>query len=213
MSEDTAKLAADAGLAASAEPHNAASKAVPAFPAEAFPCPNCGQMLGPGVRVCVACREPVDPAQIRLPAVQPAAPAAHAVGQRATEKPRNTPFPWAVFALLLLSIMFLSAAAEKRFGVTATVYGFGFVQLASSLWVIFDALRKRIPQALVWGVGTMLLWIIVFPWYLARRRQPSTACPFVESGARSLLRIVLLFLLINIVGMIFLGSVLNSLPK
>jgi len=110
-------------------------------------------------------------------------------------------------------MVLLFAATEAKFGMTATAYGFGLVQLATSLWVVFDAHRKRVPQPLQWGVGTMLLWIIVFPWYLARRRQPNTVCPFVESGARSLLRIVLLFLLINIVGMIFFGSVLNSLPK
>jgi hypothetical protein len=110
-------------------------------------------------------------------------------------------------------MVLLSAATEAKFGMTVTAYGFGFVQLATSLWVIFDAHRKRVPQPLQWGVGTMLLWIIVFPWYLARRRQPQTACPFVESGVRSLLRIILLFLLINIVGMIFFGSMLNSLPK
>jgi hypothetical protein len=216
MNEDTAKLAAEGSLAASAEPHSG-SPAAASFPAEAFPCPHCGQMLGPSVRVCAACRERIDPVQIRLPAVSAAAPAAHAAAQKAAERPRNTPFPWVAVGLLLLSTMFVVAAAEKRFGIPATVHGsriaFGFLQLATSLWVIFDAYRKRIPQPLIWGVGTMLLWIVVFPWYLARRRKPSTVCPLIESGARSLLWIVLLSILISIVGMMFLGPMLNSLPK
>lgn len=170
-------------------------------------------MLGPAVRVCVACRETIDPAQIRRPVLQPQAQDAAVVAQKAPEKPRNTPFPWAIFFVVLLVMALFSAVIEKRFGVTATVYGFGVLQMITSVWVVFDAHRKGIPQPLQWGVGSMLLWIVVFPWYLGRRRQPKTVCPFVESGARSLLRIVLLFLLINIIGMIFFGSMLNSLPK
>ncbi len=211
MNEDIAKLAAEGNLAASAEPHN--GTAVESFATQAFPCPHCGQMLGPGVRVCAACRQAIDPAQIRLPVPQPQAPVATTVAQRAPEKPQNTPFPWAIFFAVLLGMVLLSAATEAKFGMTTTAYGFGLVQLLTSLWVVFDAHRKGIPQPLQWGVGTMLLWVIVFPWYLARRRQPKTACPFVESGARALLRIVLLFILINIVGMLFFGSILNSLPK
>lgn len=204
------KLQSDGTLAA-ARPQN--GLATPAFPAEAYPCPHCGQMLGPGVRVCVACREVIDPAQIRLPVLQPHAQDAAGVTQKTSEKPRNTPFPWMMFLGVLVGMVLLSAAIEKRFGMTATVYGFALIQLITSLWVVMDAHRKGVPQPLHWGVGSMLLWIIVFPWYLARRRQPKTVCPFVESGARSLLRIVLLFLLINIVGMIIFGSMLNSLPK
>jgi hypothetical protein len=155
MSEDSVKLQSDGTLAA-VQPQK--GLAAPAFPAEAFACPHCGQMLGPGVRVCAACRQPIDPAQIRLPVLPAHAPAASAA-PRAPEKARHTSFPWGIFFGVLLGMVLLSAATEAKFGMTVTAYGFGFVQLATSLWVIFDAHRKRVPQPLQWGVGTMLLWI------------------------------------------------------
>ena len=46
---------------------NEAPAAEPAFPTEPFACPYCGQMLGPGCRVCVACKAPIDPARINVP--------------------------------------------------------------------------------------------------------------------------------------------------
>jgi hypothetical protein len=214
MNEDTAKLAADGTLAASAEPHISTPASEPAFPAEAFPCPHCGQMLGPGVRVCASCRHTIDPAQIRLPALQaPADAGAAATAPRAAAQPKNTPFPWVILLALVLGMLVLSGVAENRFGITPTIRFFSLVPPATALWVIFDALRKRVPRPLQWGVGTMLLWPVVFPWYLARRRQLDTVCPFVESGARALVRIVVLWLLINALALLFLGSVLKSLPK
>jgi len=213
MNEDTAKLATEGSLAASAEPHSGSPVTAPSFPAEAFPCPHCGQMLGPGVRVCAACRETIDPAQIRLPLLQPRAQDAAAVAQKAPEKPRNTPFPWTILLAFIVGIVALSSVAEVRLGVTTTIRLFSLIPPATALWVIFDALRKRVPRPLQWGLGTMLLWPVVFPWYLARRRQLDTVCPFVESGARALLRIVFLWLLINALAALFLGSVLKSLTK
>jgi hypothetical protein len=42
----------------------------------------------------------------------------------------------------------------------------------------------------------MLLPVIVFPWYLARRRLPQSPCPFVEADVRPLTRFVLFALIV-----------------
>src|SRR5438093_12147697 len=73
-----------------------------AFPDEAFPCPACGQMLGPLCRVCVACKKPIDPAQIKAASararqLQPFE-AQPATGPAAG----NLRFPWLLFSALLL---------------------------------------------------------------------------------------------------------------
>ena len=56
------------------KPHNPegttqSKRALPTadFPSEPFPCPACGQMLGPSCRVCVACKQPLNPAEIKRP--------------------------------------------------------------------------------------------------------------------------------------------------
>src|SRR5438034_7671280 len=81
-----------------------------AFPDEAFPCPACGQMLGPLCRVCVACKQPIDPAQIkaasaRAPQLQPFE------AQPATG---NVRFPWLLFSVLLLVRILAAQLAERR---------------------------------------------------------------------------------------------------
>jgi hypothetical protein len=210
MSEDRAELTVE-HLSVTGVPHNGSPAADSDFPREAFPCPHCGQMLGPAVRVCVACRQAIDPGQIQEPAVVPLA----AVPERT--KPRNTPFPWTMLLVGLVGLMLLIGAAEAKFGPTLTMrylmrYG-QVIPFATALWVVLDAYRKGVPRPVQWGLATILLWPIAFPWYLARRRQLDTVCPFVESGFGSLLRIVLLWLLINILFLIFFGSMLKSLPK
>jgi hypothetical protein len=72
----------------------------------------------------------------------------------------------------------------------------GGVQTLAGIWVFFDALWQRIPRPLRWGVGSMLLPIIVFPWYLARRRLPQSSCPFVEADVRPLTRFLLFALIV-----------------
>ena len=197
---------------------NGGAPAAVALPLEAFPCPHCGQMLGPEVRVCAACHRAIDPAQIRVAVDHPPE-----VARTFTEKApvaRRTPFPWAVCLGGFLGLILLMGLAEARFGpaaithyVEASVRYVELVPFATALWVLFDASRKRVPRPVQWGLATMLLWPIAFPWYLARRRRPDTVCPFVESGAGSVVRIVLIWLLINIAAVIFFGSALNSLPK
>ncbi len=174
---------------------------------EPFACPHCGQMLAPTCRVCVVCREPIDPAQIRrAPApVSPEAPARAPAGGPAQPLPGSAAkpplptvppvrYPWRML-LLVLGLTWLGAAAalmllgleQARFLVTG-------VQILSSLWVFFDARQKRLPKPFHWGLGTLFLWIVFFPWYLVRRKRPEAPCPFVEREPSPLARVILLVL-------------------
>jgi hypothetical protein len=147
-----------------------------AFPDEPFLCPACGQMLAPSCRVCVACKQTINPAEI-----QRTQPASTAVGpQVALPVVARARFSWVIF-FLVLSIAWLTAV------VTVVLVGqdrarllFGILPFISSLWVVFDAHQKHIARPLRWGFGTLLMWIVIFPWYLARRRTPQAPCPFVE---------------------------------
>lgn len=69
---------------------------------------------------------------------------------------------------------------------------FGILPFISSLWVIFDAHQKHVARPLRWGLGTLLMWIVIFPWYLARRRTPQAPCPFVEGFGMPIALVVVL---------------------
>lgn len=167
------------------------------FPTEPFPCPHCGQMLAPTVRVCVACKQPIEPHQIRRPAPPPpppiiaVSPEPEAVERIERERAR---FSWGIFfrvlliwfAATLLSVQFLKYA-------TAQMFLEGLI-LLSSIWVFYDAQKKGIPKPFRWAVGSLLLWIVVFPWYLSRRQKPRATCPFIEAEASPAARAFLFIL-------------------
>jgi hypothetical protein len=46
-------------------------------------------------------------------------------------------------------------------------------------------------------MGTLLLWPIIFPWYLARRSSPSQPCPFIEARV-SPIKLAVLFILLAV---------------
>jgi len=168
------------------------------FPAEPFPCPACGQLLGPSCRVCVACKYPINPAEIRQP------PVVAAVGQPARQEAEPVRFSWRTF--LVMFTIWLVGGTLVQLHMTplkAQVVLVG-VQILCSFWVLFDALRKRLPTPFRWGMGTLLLWPIIFPWYLARRNHPKQPCPFIEARASRaklavlcILLAVLLFLMLK----------------
>jgi hypothetical protein len=79
----------------------------------------------------------------------------------------------------------------------------GGVQILCSFWVLFDAVAKRLPNPLRWGMGTLLLWPIIFPWYLARRSRPSQPCPFIEARVSPIALAVLSILLGVLLYLIF----------
>ena len=175
-----------------------------AFPDEPFPCPACGQMLAPTCRVCVACKRPVDPTQI----ARPESVAAGTEPEAIQPQIERVPFPWLIL-LFVLVIWFFTASVVLRFlsPVNSQIAMISLVVL-SSIWVFYDARERRVPKPLRWGVGCLLLWIVFFPWYMARRRTPEAACPFIEAERGPLVRALLIALLV-----FFLVSVLLVVLK
>lgn len=123
--------------------------------------------------------------------------------------PAPVRFPWRLFFAvlgisLLLGLVFLQLWGEEK--ARWALWG---VQSLASVWVFFDALRNRLPQPLRWGVGSLLLPVIVFPWYLARRRLPQSPCPFVEAKigpvTRFLLVALIIFFVLNAVSYLVMG--------
>ena len=167
------------------------------FPCEPFPCPACDQMLGPSCRVCVACKQPINPADIKRPE-----PPADATFQPRTPavQPSSSGFSWPIFLIVLLFWFLLAGAAEMFLGPARSQLLMVSVVILTSAWVFYDAHNKLVPKPLRWGLGSLFLWIVVFPWYLARRRDPVVPCRFVESSlTRLLLATLLLLVLLGIV--------------
>src|SRR3989337_678395 len=112
------------------------------FPTEPFPCPACGQMLGPECRVCVACKEPIDPAAIRRSHALPA----ELETPTTTSLTERVGFPWRLFLLVFLARLGAALLAQGQLGFAKASVLLGSVELFTSVWVLFDAHRKRIPK-------------------------------------------------------------------
>lgn len=173
---------------------------------EPFPCPACGQMLAADVRVCVVCKQPIDPTQIRRPDARPP----RVEIQRGSLPLPRARFSWRIFFLVLSSWLLVAGVAQWFLGPTKSQLALGGVVILTSIWVFFDAEHRGVPKPLRWGIGSLMLWILVFPWYLARRRQPQAPCPFVEAEAGPLARllflILLTFFILSAVLVVFKGS-------
>jgi hypothetical protein len=168
------------------------------FPDEPFACPHCGQMLAPSVRVCASCKQPIDPSEISRPAVPILIPVAEQVTPPPPEPAR---FSWSMFFIVLAGWIVLYALCMRFGGYKQTQFLLAGVVIASSVWVYYDARQNNIPKALRWSLGSLLLWIVVFPWYLARRKTPQASCPLIEGDARPLLLILVVFFLLSAVLM------------
>jgi hypothetical protein len=180
-------------------PEESSLQSAATFPDEPFACPHCGQMVAASVRVCPSCREAIDPNDIVTPEVvipvveQPPAPA-----------PReHARFSWSIFFATLGIWLLAALVAQSLVGPEKSQIVLVGLLVLSSAWVYRDAREKNIPTPFRWTLGSILLWIIIFPWYLARRRTPSAPCPFIEGEggrvARTLLFILLIIFLISIV--------------
>src|SRR5208337_5110078 len=75
------------------------------FPTEPFPCPACGQLLAPACRVCVACKHPINPAEIARPQE-----VVSSAGPRQGTEPRTerVRFSWPIFFAVLGVSCFLA---------------------------------------------------------------------------------------------------------
>ena len=163
------------------------------FPSEPFQCPACGQLLAPACRVCVACKHPINPAEIGRPQ-EAALPAAPATGTG--PRPETVRYPWLIFFAVLGSGLILGQIFLAIWGEQKGPLVIQSVPILVGLWVFFDALRQRVPRPLRWAVGSMLLLIIIFPWYLARRSKPQSPVPFVEAEVGPVTRFLLIALFI-----------------
>jgi hypothetical protein len=167
------------------------------FLAEPFPCPACGQLLSPSCRVCVACKHAIDPAAIRKLGVLPA------VGIPARREVEPVRFSWRTFLIVFAIWVVGATLVQRHMAPLRAQLVLGGVQILCSFWVLFDAVAKRLPNPLRWGMGTLLLWPIIFPWYLARRSRPSQPCPFIEARVSPIALAVLSILLGVLLYLIF----------
>ncbi len=174
-----------------------------AFPHEPFACPYCGQMLAASCRVCVACRRPINPTDILVSAIP--GPAAEPQGTEGAIAPVR--FSWPIFFVVLAFLFMASVIALLVFGGDEKKVQVVLIPipLVSALWVILDGTRKGLPHPLRWGLGTLLMWLIFFPWYLARRQKPNAPSPFVEG--RGMLILLLLLVVVNLLFLLIGGPV------
>jgi hypothetical protein len=173
------------------EPHVATESHRADDQREPFPCPACGQLLAPSCRVCVACQQTIDPAAIPQPEALPA------VGKPAQREPEPVRFSWRTFLIVFAIWVPGATLVQMHMPPLKAQLVLGGVQILCSFWVLFDALEKRLPRPLRWGMGTLLLWPIIFPWYLARRSRPRQPCPFIEARVNPR-TLALLFILLAV---------------
>ncbi|MFB3921175.1 MAG: hypothetical protein ACE145_05600 [Terriglobia bacterium] len=105
-------------------------------------------------------------------------------------------FPWMLFAVLLLLRLSAAAYLNQRYGLTKAFLILGVFEISCGAWVAFDALQRGVPKAFRWGLGSALLWVLVFPWYLTRRRQPQAVCPFIEAEVGPVTRTIFFALVV-----------------
>lgn len=192
-------------------PNETNSQPANSFPDEPFACPHCGQMLAPSCRTCPSCRQTIDLNEIVRPDV--VIPIAEQIIPLPTKE--HARFSWGIFFATLGTWFIVALVAEALLGYEKSQFALGGLVVLSSAWVYQDARKNNIPKALRWSLGSLLLWIVFFPWYLARRRTPKAACPFIEGESRHIrtLIIVLLFFFLLMSLMLLLKGPTHSSPS
>ncbi|MGH9398148.1 MAG: hypothetical protein ACRD18_15010 [Terriglobia bacterium] len=172
-------------------------------PAEPFVCPNCGQLLAPACRVCVACREPVDFTKVGKPEPPVVAPVSRPAGPMPSAPVGSGQFSWPIFFICVAVYLLIGYAAEHLLKGSDLRWFVGGLLVGCGAWVYYDARRRSVPHPLRWAIGSFLIWIVVFPWYISRRRKPEAPCLIMEAPGRAFLRTVIwVLLLCAIVGLI-----------
>ncbi len=163
-------------------------------------------MLASSCRICVVCKKPIDPQHIVRPAPPPVEPVAASAPSEAPAAVEHARFSWSVF-FTVLALWFLAAVvSELALGRETGQLPMAGIVLATSLWVFSDAQQKGIPKPFRWGIGCLLLWIVVFPWYLSRRRTPKATCPFIEGDAKPITKALLIILVLLFIAGIIVAS-------
>ena len=173
--------------------NNESPEIATAFPAEPFPCPECGQMLAASCRVCVACKVPVDYARVNLKEQATPLDIIDRLPPQSIEPAR---FSWGIFFTVFLIYFFVAFLSQGLLGFKGSTYAMGGFVLATSLWVFSDARGKGIPKPVGWAIACVLLWMVFFPWYLSRRRTPYAPCPIIECESGPVARAIILFLIV-----------------
>ncbi len=183
-------------------PNRNTSSPTPALPTEPFPCPNCGQMLAATCKVCVICHEPVDFSKVRRTAT-PWTPAPRPQ-EEASIKEVKSQFSWPIFFVVVAVYLAIAVTARAYLNPIHYEALLSALLVISSVWVFYDAHSKRLPHPVRWGVSALLLWIVVFPWYLSRRRNPQSPCPLMEAEGsvfiRALIWVLLIFFVLSLIA-------------
>jgi hypothetical protein len=159
-----------------------------ALPDEPFACPNCGQLLGPAVRVCVSCGQPVDFSKVHRGA--PATEMVRPEFTPAAPPPAVEPvrFSWSIFAAVLVAWLAAAVVGERFLTPVHEQYLLLGIVCVTSSWVLYDARSRNVPHPFRWSIASVLLWIVFFPWYLARRSRPNAPCTLMDQAPGRLLR-------------------------
>ena len=161
----------------------------------------------------MACRHAIDPAEITRPQAV-TLPTASAPGT--ILRPEAVRYPWRIF-FAVLGIAFLLALSSKDSGGNK---GLSWRWWASRPLPVSGCFSMRSgsasPGRWRWAVGSMFLPVVIFPWYLARRRAPQSPVPFVETEVgpvtRFLLFALLLFFLVSLIFYIVQGPPSATAP-
>ncbi len=105
-------------------------------------------------------------------------------------------FPGRVFLIFLGVWIVVVSIVVDLLGPVKSQLALGGVQILSSGWVFYDAHERHLPKPLRWGMGTLFLWLFMFPWYLVRRTRAAAPCPFVEGPTGRMTRALFIILLV-----------------